>query len=198
MTSSNRRRRRPCSASSRTTWLPTLRWRRSCSIRPSAAKQTQEILLESTEEHLAIKRVLADLLETRLDDDRFDAKLSVLKEEVDHHAREEEEDILFPKVRKMFSAEELDALGAEMLALFQSLMAKEPRKDVPAQTGRAARTRNLADPFSCRARESCGLARELLSWLRARARELAASLRSMSCPRPDLGPSCARSLEMLT
>ena len=102
------------------------------------AKQTQEILLESTEEHLAIKRVLADLLETRLDDERFDAKLSVLKEEVSHHAREEEEDVLFPKVRAMFTAEELEALGAEMLALFQSLMAKEPRKNVPAQTRKPA------------------------------------------------------------
>lgn len=103
------------------------------------AKQTQEILLESTEEHLAIKRVLADLLETRLDDERFDAKLAVLKEEVEHHAREEEEDILFPKVRQFFDQEELIALGSEMIALFEALMAKEPRKDVRAQTGKAAR-----------------------------------------------------------
>jgi len=103
------------------------------------AKQTQEILLESTEEHLAIKRVLADLLETRLDDERFDAKLAVLKEEVEHHAREEEEDILFPKVRRLFDREELLALGGECLALFQALMAKEPRKTVPAQTTKPAR-----------------------------------------------------------
>jgi len=87
---------------------------------------------------LAIKRVLADLLETRLDDDRFDAKLSVLKEEVEHHAREEEEDVLFPKVRKMFDKEQLMALGAEMLSLFQALMAREPRKDVPAQIRKPA------------------------------------------------------------
>lgn len=103
------------------------------------AKQTQEILLESAEEHLAIKRVLADLLETRLDDERFDAKLAVLKEEVEHHAREEEEDILFPQVRKFFDKEELVALGSEMIALFEALMTTEPRKDVPAQTRRAAR-----------------------------------------------------------
>ncbi|MBA3456833.1 MAG: hemerythrin domain-containing protein [Deltaproteobacteria bacterium] len=103
------------------------------------AKQTEEILLESTEEHLAIKRVLADLLETRLDDERFSAKLSVLKEEVEHHAREEEEDKLFPKVRQFFDKEELIALGSEMMALFQALMTTEPRKDVPGQTRKAAR-----------------------------------------------------------
>src|SRR5262245_50395262 len=36
---------------------------------------TAELLLEATEEHLAAKRVLADLLEMDPDDDRFDAKL---------------------------------------------------------------------------------------------------------------------------
>lgn len=77
-------------------------------------------------------------METRLDDDRFDAKLSVLKEEVEHHARAEEEDVLFPMVREMFDKDELVALGAECLALFQSLMEAEPRNQVPAQTDKPA------------------------------------------------------------
>ena len=102
------------------------------------AAQTQEILLESTEEHLAIKRVLADLMHTDQGDERFDAKLSVLKEEIEHHAREEEEQILFPKLRRMMSAEQLAALGGEMLALFERLMAHQPRTQVPKQTGRPA------------------------------------------------------------
>ena len=103
------------------------------------AEQTQEILLESTEEHLAIKRVLADMLATDVDDERFDAKLSVLREEVEHHAREEEEQILFPKLRRMMSQEQLTALGAEMLALFERLISKKPRLEVPKQTRTAAR-----------------------------------------------------------
>ena len=102
------------------------------------AAQTQEILLESTEEHLAIKRVLADLMQLELDDERFEAKLSVLKEEIEHHAREEEEQILFPKLRRMMSEETLAALGGEMLALFERLMASHPRTEVPKQTRRAA------------------------------------------------------------
>jgi hemerythrin superfamily protein len=102
------------------------------------AVQTEEILLESTEEHLAIKRVLADLMELEPGDPRFEAKLSVLKEEVEHHAREEEEDILFPKLRRLMGTEQLAALGSEMLALFERLMATEPRLQVPKETRKAA------------------------------------------------------------
>jgi hypothetical protein len=102
------------------------------------AKPTQELLLESVEEHLAIKRVLADMLELDVDDEAFDAKLSVLQEELEHHAHEEEEAKLFPKVRKIFSAQELEALGGEMVALFEELLTQEPRKNVPGETDQAA------------------------------------------------------------
>jgi hemerythrin superfamily protein len=102
------------------------------------AKQTEEILLESVEEHLAVKRVLADLLELSPDDEQFDAKLAVMKEQIEHHAHEEEEGQLFPKVRKLLGSDELEALGGEMSALFEELMQMEPRKSVPGETGEAA------------------------------------------------------------
>ena len=102
------------------------------------AKQTEEILLESTEEHLSIKRVLADLLETELDDPRFEARLEVLQEQVEHHAREEEERVLFPKLQRLISKDELEALGGEMLALFERLMSQRPRELVPKETRKPA------------------------------------------------------------
>lgn len=102
------------------------------------AKQTNELLHESVEEHLAIKRVLADLIEMRLDDDTFKAKLSVLKEQVSHHAHKEEEAKLFPKVRAMFSSDERAALGNEVLVMFEELMESSPSKNVPAETTVAA------------------------------------------------------------
>jgi hemerythrin superfamily protein len=102
------------------------------------AKQTEELLLESVEEHLSVKRVLADMLTLSPDDNHFDAKLSVLKEQLRHHAHDEEERELFPKVRKLMSKDELSALGGEMTALFEKLVEKEPRKAVPAQTRSAA------------------------------------------------------------
>jgi hemerythrin superfamily protein len=102
------------------------------------AAQTEELLLESVEEHLAIKRVLADLLELDPDDEQFDAKISVMKEQVEHHARIEEEGELFPKVKKLMSADELDGLGGEMVRLFNELLEEEPRTSVPGETGAAA------------------------------------------------------------
>jgi hemerythrin superfamily protein len=102
------------------------------------AKQTNTLLHESVEEHLAIKRVLADLIERSLDDDTFMAKISVLKEQVSHHAHKEEEKKLFPIVRTMFSSDERAALGNEVLVMFEDLIAGSPRNNVPAETEEAA------------------------------------------------------------
>ncbi len=101
------------------------------------AKRTEDILLESLEEHLGIKRVLADLLKTNPSDQTFDAKIKVLKEQVEHHVKEEEED-LFPKVKKILDAETLEALGQEMSAEHSELEAGSPRKAIPAETKEAA------------------------------------------------------------
>lgn len=104
------------------------------------AKETEEILHESVEEHLSIKRLLADLLaiDPENDGDEFDAKISVLKEQVSHHAHEEEEKKMFTQLRKSLSSDERAALGNECLAMFETLIDKEPRRNVPAETAEAA------------------------------------------------------------
>jgi hemerythrin superfamily protein len=102
------------------------------------ARRTEDILLEALEEHLGIKRVLADLLETDAADETFDAKIKVLKEQVEHHAKEEEED-LFPKVKKVLGKEDLEALAQNMLAEQVELEEKgDPRAAVPGETSHAA------------------------------------------------------------
>lgn len=101
-------------------------------------EDTREQLVESTEEHLSVKRLLADMLELDVEDEHFDAKLSVLKEQLRHHAHDEEEDKLFPKVRKLLGPDELVGLGNELLAMFEALLEKEPRRNVPAETAVAA------------------------------------------------------------
>ena len=102
------------------------------------AKNTNDLLKESVEEHLSIKRVLADLIAMRVDDDQFLAKLKVLKEQVSHHAHKEEEDELFPKVKSMMTSDERAALGNELLVMFEELMTSHPYKNVPAETDAAA------------------------------------------------------------
>ena len=103
-------------------------------------KETSDLLHESVEEHLEIKRVLADMLalDPREDEDEFKAKLSVLKENLSHHAHEEEEAKMFPQLRKLLSADERAALGNDVLALFESLIQREPRLHVPEETAAAA------------------------------------------------------------
>jgi hypothetical protein len=101
---------------------------------------TEELLREAGEEHLAVKRVLADLLELDPDEDEaeFDAKLSVLKEEVEHHAHEEEEEKLFPLLRRTMSEDDLLGLGNECLVMFEALMEGEPSRKIAGETDRAA------------------------------------------------------------
>jgi hypothetical protein len=102
--------------------------------------ETSDMLHEAVEEHLEIKRVIADMLDLdpSEDQDAFDAKLSVLKENVSHHAHEEEEGKLFPMLRRLLSADERAALGNEVLAMFESLIEQSPRFHIPEETGEAA------------------------------------------------------------
>ena len=86
------------------------------------AEPTRDLVLESIEEHKQIKMVLADLEQTDKTTDEWGAALNVLKEDVMHHVGEEEDE-LFPKVRKILSKEQLEDLGSRMEALKMQLMA---------------------------------------------------------------------------
>jgi hemerythrin superfamily protein len=101
---------------------------------------TSDMLHEAVEEHLEIKRMLADMLalDPRDDEAAFNAKLNVLKENVTHHAHEEEEAKLFPRLRKLLSIDERAALGNDVLAMFEALIEREPRLQVPGETDAAA------------------------------------------------------------
>src|SRR4051794_30943358 len=71
------------------------------------AVRTQDTLLESLEEHLSLKRLVADLIALSASDEHFEPKLHVLKEQAEHHHQEEEKK-LFPAVKKLLSASELE------------------------------------------------------------------------------------------
>ena len=102
------------------------------------AGRTEDILLESLEEHLSLKRLLADLLELEPSTQTFAPKFRVLKEQTEHHHKEEE-DHLFPKVLVLIDAERRAALGRDMEALQQRLAREgEPRAAVAGQTDKAA------------------------------------------------------------
>jgi hemerythrin superfamily protein len=102
------------------------------------AARTEDILLESLEEHLSLKRLMADLLALAPDEQTFEPKFKVLKEQAEHHHKEEEEH-LFPKVKTLLDASRLNELGAEMIALqTQQKMEGRPRENVAGETDAAA------------------------------------------------------------
>jgi hypothetical protein len=102
------------------------------------AARTEDDLLESLEEHLSLKRLLADLLALDPSDKLFEAKFKVLKEQAEHHHQEEEKH-LFPQVSKLLDSMQRMALGNEMLSLQRSLTRQgEPREAVANETASAA------------------------------------------------------------
>jgi hemerythrin superfamily protein len=102
------------------------------------AARTEDILLESLEEHLSLKRLLADLLKLAPADQTFEPKFKVLREQAQHHHKEEEEH-LFPKVRALLDGQRLEQLGGDMVALqIQLKLEGRPRDHVSGETGAAA------------------------------------------------------------
>ena len=77
--------------------------------------ETRDITLEAFEEHRLVKQLLGELEAAPKDDEQWTAKFTVLKESVEHHVEEEEDD-MFPKVRKALSEAELETLGTRMEA----------------------------------------------------------------------------------
>lgn len=71
---------------------------------------TEDIVLESLEEHHIVKWVLSELEGMDPQHERFDAKVTVLMENVRHHVKEEETEF-FPRVRDRMSRKELSELG---------------------------------------------------------------------------------------
>jgi hemerythrin-like domain-containing protein len=57
--------------------------------------------------------VLPDLLNTDTGSEKFSGRAKVLKELVEHHVKEEEEE-MFKEAKKLFSKDELNDLGARM------------------------------------------------------------------------------------
>ena len=80
------------------------------------APELEPEVLESYEEHHVADVLCLELAAMSPSADRFDAKATVLIENVRHHIGEEEAD-WFPRVRQALSRGQLNDIGAEMLEL---------------------------------------------------------------------------------
>ncbi|MCW2774452.1 MAG: hemerythrin [Nocardioides sp.] len=93
----------------------------------------EDDVLESYEEHHVADVLVMELTAMKPSDERFDAKTTVLIENVRHHI-EEEEDEWFPKVREALGRTVLQDIGAEMVAAEK----KAPRR--PSQPSALKKT----------------------------------------------------------
>jgi hemerythrin superfamily protein len=90
---------------------------------------TEDIVLESLEEHHIVKWLLSELVDMDPAHERFTAKVTVLIENVRHHVKEEERDF-FPKVREQLGRDELAELG-EALADAKKSARTRPHPRMP-------------------------------------------------------------------
>jgi hemerythrin superfamily protein len=76
--------------------------------------ELEDDVLESYEEHHVADVLVVELAAMKPDAERFDAKTTVLIENVRHHIEEEEQE-WFPKVREGLGRKTLQELGAAMI-----------------------------------------------------------------------------------
>jgi len=80
----------------------------------AAVPETKDHVLESVEEHHVVVWMLSELLDLDAQDETFDAKVTVLTENVRHHVAEEEDE-WFPEVRSAMGRKQLQELGQRMI-----------------------------------------------------------------------------------
>jgi hemerythrin-like domain-containing protein len=86
-------------------------------------KEDREMFFEATEEHHVVDMVLPELKFTSPKSEQFGAKAKVLKELLEHHIREEENE-MFARARQLMSTEELNEVGRQMEERRASLIAQ--------------------------------------------------------------------------
>jgi hemerythrin-like domain-containing protein len=83
--------------------------------------KAKELVLEAYEEHHVVDTVMAEISQVPYEDETWGAKLTVMKENVEHHI-EEEEGEMFKQARQVFESAELEELGSRMQARKDELL----------------------------------------------------------------------------
>ena len=86
--------------------------------------KTKDIALEAYEEHHVVDTVMAEIEGVAYDDEKWGAKFTVMKENLEHHI-EEEEGEMFKQANQVFDKEELTQLGESMKARKEDLMRQQ-------------------------------------------------------------------------
>ena len=75
--------------------------------------KAKDIVLEGYQEHHVVDLLMGELEGMDVSDERWGAKATVMKENIEHHIEEEEGD-MFKRARQVFDRQELEDLGERM------------------------------------------------------------------------------------
>jgi hemerythrin-like domain-containing protein len=107
---------------------------------PAVKKMDSDMALEAEEEHNIVDWIIAQMKKLSPGDENYDAKFTTLKENVEHHIKEEEEE-MFPEAEEKLG-KQIDALGKKMLERKEALTKRSPSSSraaaKPATRSRAA------------------------------------------------------------
>ncbi len=92
----------------------------ACRSHPKA----KDIVLEGIEEHHVVDELLGELTGLPTNDETWDAKFKVMRENVEHHI-EEEEGTMFPQAKQALDGSDLRQLGDRMEARKEEAMRQE-------------------------------------------------------------------------
>jgi len=95
----------------------------------------EELFFEAAEEHGLVDIVLPQLEGTGVDDDEFGARAKVLCDLIEHHAEEEETEML-PRAKKLLGRERLVELGEQMAARKEELSGGQGLTGLVTRAGR--------------------------------------------------------------
>jgi len=82
-------------------------------VKATPSEELKDDVREADEEHHVAKMLISEISKMKPEDEQYDAKVTVLKENIEHHVQEEEGE-MFPLVKKRLSRERLEQLGDEM------------------------------------------------------------------------------------
>jgi hemerythrin superfamily protein len=94
-------------------------------------KVEEELLKEAFVEHDSAKHLIIEIMDGEPSDEFYDAKVTVLQEEIEHHVQEEEKRLegLFAQARK--AGLDMDALGDQLAARKAELKAEIEANGLP-------------------------------------------------------------------
>ena len=89
-------------------------------VKKAREEHVQDEVREAYAEHQQMRNLIAQLARITPGDKTWEMKVKVLREDVEHHVKEEEGE-MFPDARKFLGEKRLVALGAELQARKQEL-----------------------------------------------------------------------------